>query len=181
MQSFYPQFDSRALRALATIKTILISTPDYLESDGCPYDVEDRKLIKQLLAKEVIEVEKIVHIERQPTLAERAAEGGGKRGPRDAGAKTGDIDRVSVELQAIMDDLRNLKLNAKDLKPADKIQVIKTQAALLEKMITMTERATNIKKVSNFMSIVMGILDDAMTDEQRQIFMKRLEPFTRDE
>jgi hypothetical protein len=72
-------------------------------------------------------------------------------------------------------------MDSKGLMPADKIQILKTRAALVEKMITLEERSTNIKKVSMFMSVVMGILDDAFTDEQRQIFMKRLAPFEQED
>lgn len=188
MTKFYPQLEPRALTALTTIKQLLEADPGYFEHPSCMYDDELKAQLKGLLEpkeiiveKEVI-VEKEIIIEKKVEVAVAAAEGG-KTGPKGPTKKVAasNIDAVSAELKEVMKDLREMKLNAKALLPADRIQVFKTQVALIEKMLTMEERATNIKKVSMFMSIIMGILDDAFTDEQRQAFMKRLEPFARDE
>lgn len=186
MSKFYPQLEPRALTALTTIKQLLEADAGYLDDPSCMYDDDLKTQLKRLLEPKEIIVEKEVVvekiIEKKVEVAALAAEGG-KTGPKGPTKKAGstNIDAVSAELKEVMKDLREMKLNAKTLQPADRIQVFKTQVALIEKMLTMEERATNIKKVSMFMSVVMGILDDAFTDEQRQNFMKRLEPFAKDE
>jgi hypothetical protein len=187
MQKFYPQLDPRALNALVTIKQLLEQDEGYLNDPSCNYDPELKAQLQGLLAPKVVEievpvevvVEKIVEIEK---IVEMAAEGGktGPKGPtKNAGSKN--IGAITAELIEVQKDIRQLKMDSKGLMPADKIQILKTRAALVEKMITLEERSTNIKKVSMFMSVVMGILDDAFTDEQRQIFMKRLAPFEQED
>lgn len=182
--AYYPQIDPRGLTALTSIKQMLESDPGYLDSEECVYDQALKDQLKALIAPKVVEVpvEKIVEriVEKKVEVAAAASEGGGKRGPKSPTAG-GNADLISKELQGITQDLRDLKLNSKTLQPADKVTILKTQAALVEKMIVMEERATNIKRVSMFMSIVMGILDDVMTDDQRQTIMKRLEPFASEE
>jgi len=181
--SYYPQIDPRALTALTSIKQMLESNQDYLENPDCPYDEGLRKQLQLMLEPKVIEVpvEKIVEriVERKVEIAAAASEGG-KRGPKAKGSSS-NANIIQKELQGITEDLRQLKLNSKTLMPADKVQILKTQAALVEKMIVMEERTSNIKVVSRFMSTVMGILDDILDDEQRQTVMKRLEPFANEE
>lgn len=181
---FYPSVEGRALTAFTTIKQMLASDPAYLDSPDCPYEEELKDQLRELLAPQIVEVpvEKIVEriVEKRVEVAAAAAEGGGQRGPKTK-ANSANAELISKELQGITQDLRDLKLNSKGLMPGDKVQIIKTQAALVEKMIMMEERNTNIKVVSRFMSTVMGLLDDIMTEEQRQNFMKRLEPFASEE
>jgi len=184
MAAFYPQLDPRAVNTLTTIRQLMEQDPGYLDDPSCMYDEKMKEQIKGLLNPKVVEVERIVEVEKivekRVEVAAKAAEGG-KSGPKQAGAGSKNIGAIAKELSEVQKDLRDLKTDSKGLLPADKIQILKTRAALIEKMITLEERATNIKKVSMFMSTVMGILDDAFTDEQRQVFMKRLEPFGQEE
>jgi hypothetical protein len=184
MARFYPQIDSRGLNTLLSIKGMFASDPDYFDDPECPYDEGLRKELKELLVGKVVEkiveveVEKIV--ERRVEIAATAAEGEGKRGPK---AKAGPerVDVVSTELKEVLGDLRRLRTDSKTLSPGDKAMILKTQSVLLEKLIVMEERLTNIKAVSRFMSTVMGVMDDLMDDEQRQLFMKRIAPFATEE
>ncbi len=184
MARFYPQIDSRGLNTLMSIKGMFASDPDYFDDPECPYDEGLRAELKELLVGKVIEVEKVVEVEkiveRRVEIAAAAAEGEGKRGPK---AKVGSekADVVSAELKEVLGDLRRLRTDSKTLSPADKAMILKTQTVLLEKLIVMEERLTNIKAVSRFMSTIMGIMDDLMDDSQRQSFMKRIGPFAVEE
>lgn len=178
-QAFYPQLNLGALAGLLAIKQQMEAHEDYFTSDACPYDEDAREQLSKLLATKVVEVEveKIVEriVEKKVEVVTKASEGAGKRGPK---AKTSgvDMDGVAKEIQSIRDELKELKLNSKVLQTADKINIIKTRAALIEKLISMDEKTNNQRKVGQFMSIVLTILDDLMTEEARQEFMKRLEP-----
>ena len=182
--AFYPQIEPRALTGMTTIKQLLESDPAYLDVPECPYDEGLRNQLKGMLSPKIVEVpvEKIVEriVEKRVEVAAAAAEGGGKRGPKTSAASS-NSDLIAKELVDIQSDIRQLKIDSKALQPGDKVQILKTRAALVEKMIVMQERTTNIKRVSMFMSIVMSILDDITTDEQRQVVMKRLEPFALEE
>ena len=178
---YYPALTTGPLTALATIKQQLEMDGGYLDRDECPYEDHVKADIRSLLAPQIIEVPKIEYVEkiveRKVEVAAAASEGGGQRGPKLKGGGAQNADVIGKELSETLSDLRTLKLNAKTLLPKDKLDIMKVQATILEKLITMEERNTNIKRLSLFMSTVMGILDDLMPEDMRQTFMKRLQPF----
>lgn len=178
-QAFFPQINIGALAALLAIKQQLEANEDYLNSDTCPYDEDTREQLTRLLAPKIveIEVEKVVEriVEKKVEVVTQAAAGAGKRGPKPKSSGV-DVDGVAKEIQSIRDELKELKLNSKALQTADKIQIIKTRAALIEKLISMDEKVNNQRQVGQFMSVCMTILDDLVPEEGRQEFMKRLEP-----
>lgn len=179
--SFFPQVNSGALIALMTIRQQLGNDPAYLDNDAAPYDEDTKTQLKELLAVREVPVEKIVYVdkivEKKVLVQAEASEGGGQRGPKAKGGGAQNAEVIGKEITDTLADLRSLKLNAKTLQPTDKIAIMKTQAVLLEKLITMEERNTNVKKMSMFMAMVMGILDDFVPEENRQGFMKRIQPF----
>jgi hypothetical protein len=72
----------------------------------------------------------------------------GKRGPK-AKSSGVDMDAVAKEIQNIRDELKQLKLDSQGAQTADKIQIIKTRATLVEKLIGMDEKANNQRKVGS--------------------------------
>jgi len=63
------------------------------------------------------------------------------------------------------------------LETADRIQIIKTRAALMEKMLAMKERTNSLKKQSAFVSNVIAIMEDIMDQPQREEMIKKLEAY----
>lgn len=176
---YFPNINLGAVASLVTLRQQSDLYPDYFDHQDCPYDQETRDQLKRVLAPKVVEVlvpgpERI--IEKRVEVAAKAAEGAGKRGPK---PKTGtvDVDEVAKEIDEIRQELRQLKLDGKTLQTADRIQIIKTRAGLVEKMIAMAERTHNVKRLSLFQSVIMGVLDDLVGPEEQQEFMKRIEPF----
>lgn len=176
-QAFYPQLNLGALAALMAVKQQLEAHEDYLANS--PYDEDTREQMEKLLAPKIVEVEKEVIVEKivekKVEVVTEAAKGAGKRGPKPKSSGV-DMDAVAKEITDIRDELKQLKLDSKALQTADKVQIIKLRAALLEKLISMDEKTNNQRKVGQFMSLVLTILDDLMPEEARQEFMKRMEP-----
>jgi hypothetical protein len=179
--TYYPALTGGAVMALTTIKQQLEMDGGYLEREDCPYEEHTKADLKALLSPQIVEVPKIEYvekiIERKVEVAATAAEGGGQRGPKLKGSSVESGEVIGKEIAQTLDDLRQLKLNARTLQPKDKIDIMKVQATLLEKLTMLEERNINIKRLSLFMSTVMGILDDLMPEDMRQIFIKRLQPF----
>ena len=181
---FYPTLSSGAIQAILTLRKAFEENPDFLDHEDCPYDDIMKTDIRTLCAVKVVEkivqvpqiVEKIV--EKEVRIKDAAA-GGGKRGPklRDVGKD------VEKELLDLIEDLKALKLdsNDKDLKTSDRVAMIKVRAALIEKMTTLRQASSGIRRVGEFMSTVLSILDDMMSDDQRQQFMNRIETFAKEE
>jgi hypothetical protein len=176
---FYPQINLGSLAALMAIKQQREARDDYFADVACPYDEDTREQLEKLLAPKTIEVEveKIVEkiVEKKVEVVVDAAKGGGKRGPKIKSSGV-DMDAVATEIQNIRDELKQLKLDSKSLQTADKIQIIKTRATLVEKLIDMDSKVNNQRKMGTFMSLTLTILDDLIPEEGRQEFMKRLEP-----
>lgn len=181
---FYPQINLGALAALMALKQQIEAHEDYLTNPACPYDEDTREQLAKLLAPKTVEVEVIREVEKivekKVEVVVDASKGGGKRGPKLKSSGV-DMDGVAIEIQGIRDELKQLKLDSKALQTADKISIIKTRAALVEKLIGMDEKTNNQRKVGLFMSLVLTILDDLMPEESRQEFMKRLEPIAANE
>jgi hypothetical protein len=180
VKAHYPNLDLSALAGLNAIRMQLKNDPEYLDKRTCPYDKATVADLKEILRERVVEVEKIVTkvVEREK-IVERAAEGGGTRGPK-AKKTTVPIDSIETEVKDITDELKRLKAEGQGLQTTDKLQIIKVRAALVEKMIGFKERVTNAKKVSHFQSTIFTILDDLMDDDHRAEFLRRMEPFIDD-
>jgi hypothetical protein len=180
-QPYYPKLDLGGLASLMTIRTQLGMFEDYLDRKECPYDADTVGQINRLLETRVVEkvVEKIV--ERKVEVAVKAAEGA-ERGPKLKIKSSGvDLEGVSKEIQDIRDELKNLKTDGAMLETSDRIQIIKTRAALIEKLVSMDDKINNLKRLSLFQSVVMGVMDDLMPEDRRKEFMKRIEPFAKEE
>lgn len=183
-QAYYPKLDIGGLAAIMAIRQQSEMFPDYFEQKACPYDQDTIKQLNKLFQIREVEkiVEKIVEREVKIETAHRAAEGGGV-GPKKVKLKTSgvDLDAVSKEIQDIREELKTLKTDSFGMETGDRIQIIKTRAALVEKLISMDDRVNNLKRLSLYQSVVMGILDDLIPEEGRKQFIRRIEPFAKEE
>lgn len=183
---YYPSLDLSVLAAVRTIRAQMEMHEGYFDNLACPYDKRTKEELTTLLTPPVREIEKIVEkvveVERKVEIAERAAEGGGV-GPKKVSLKTSGVDLagVSTEIQEIRDELKLLKTDSLGLDTGDRIQIIKTRAQLIEKLVSMDEKVNNLKRLSLFQSVVMGILDDLMPEDRRKEFIKRIEPFAKED
>lgn len=179
-KAYYPAINLGSIASLAALRQQMDLHPDYLTDEGCPYDQSTRDQLERILAPRVVEVEKVVEVERvvekRVEVQVAASEGGGKRGPKPKATGV-DIDAVAKEIDELRQELRQMKIDAKGMQVNDRIALAKVRAALVEKLLNMSDRAVDVKKRSLFLSTVMSILDDLMPDDMRQEFMKRLEPF----
>ena len=178
---YYPSINLGSIASMVTLRQQMDTHPDYLTNDSCPYDEHTRDQLARVFAAREIEVEKVVEVEKivekRVEVMVQAASGGGKRGAKPKLRGQVDDDIVAQEIKEIRDELRQMKIDGKALQTSDRLQMIKTRASLVEKMLQMAERAQNVKKMSIFQSTVLGILDDLMTDDLRGQFMSRIEPF----
>mgnify|MGYP003453082013 CR=1 FL=1 len=103
----------------------------------------------------------------------------------DLGADSLDTVELIMELEKEFNDLREeirqLKLDAKGLEPHERIQVVKTRAALVEKILSMKERIESIKKQQDFISTVLQLMEDELPQDLRLRVIEKLEPFAAEE
>lgn len=176
---FYPFISTDVINALTTLSEQIIAYEDFLDRPECPYDPITKEMLRRMIrvkAEVPVAPDQSKITTRRIETAEMAVSEGSKRGRKlkDGGVI---IDDVAKEIEAIRAELQQLKLDSTKLPTNEKIQIIKTRAALVEKLIAMSERCINIKTQSRFMTTVMGLLDDLVPNDERLEFIRRLEPF----
>lgn len=140
-----------------------------LDDAACPYDNETKDVLRKLLAPRV--VEKIVEKEV----------GGGSAG-RGRPSKDVKLDEESQKevlssIQKTLKDLEEMDVGDKGLETSARIQIAKTKTNLLDQLLKMMERHTAVVRLESFKETVIGVLEDLVTEADREIFLKRIEPF----
>lgn len=161
----YPPLDlSQLLYAIQVIENS-VDDDKYLDPSECPYDEAIRKRLNKLS----------LWITSNQTAMPKPVEAGPVGRPKSGPVLP--LAELEQEANDIRSDLKQLKLDGKDLETADRISIIKTRAALMEKMLGMKERTNNLKKQSAFVSNVIAIMEDLMDQSQREQMMKQLEAY----
>lgn len=173
MQNF-PPLRMGVIAALMPLREAIIADPTLLDSDECPYDEETKDLLRQLFKERIVEVEveveKIIEVEAKPKK-----ETGNRRGEE---VSDEDVDEVERDAKDLLTELKNLGNGEAHLDTQAKVQIIKTKAALMERLVVMRERITNVKKMSEFQNTVLEILQDLVDEKYRDEFLKRIKPYT---
>jgi len=164
----YPPLRLAVLQGLKDIKDGLQSDPSFLENEECPYDEETVRMLKDLLATKIVEKEVIREVE----VEKKAGRG---RPRKDAALSEEDQDHVKNELKKLIDGLNALSTAGQEASAV--VQITRTKATLIEKLLQMQERIYNVKKMSEFQTVIISILDDLVDEKGREIFLKRLEPY----
>lgn len=166
------KYPTVSLTELHKLKAIIVSAegdPKYLDGRVCPYDKPTRELIKSLITDPILKA----------TVAPREQEKVGRGAPRKGPVLP--IEEVEAEYADLRKDLQSLKTDAKGLEPNEQIQVIKTRAALMEKMISLKERLNDMRRNTKFIATVMQIIEDELPQESRLRVIEKLQPFTEEE
>lgn len=152
------QYPTISINELEKLKVILTNAGDdakYLDGRICPYDKGTRELLKSLVPDPIV----------QATLGtageERGQVGRPKKGP------ILPMSELETEFNDLRKEIQELKADAKGLEPNEKIQVVKTRAALVERILSMKERITNINQMNKFTALVIQVLEDELPQEAR--------------
>lgn len=148
---YYPELNPKMLRDLEIIRQLAEEHPSYWLA--APYAGADMLLLQSWWGV------KKVAAEKEP--------------PREQEEDEDDADFLYAEVREVFKALRE-KRNAIDA-DGDALAYAKTAASLLEKLITMQERSLNLKRIGEFYSTVMSIMEEVLVPEQRKTVMDRLE------
>jgi hypothetical protein len=161
----YPTIDIEEFDKLTKLLEEAITDPNILDPSVCPYDPAIAEKLKKLT--------NWLH------PAARASLDDGEKNPVGRPTKKVilPIEEIENEINDLRKDISQLKVDAKGLETADRIQIIKTRATLFEKMIAIKERTNNMKKQQQFVSTVIAIMEDIMEQPQREKMIKLMEPY----
>lgn len=143
------------------------SDPHFLRQPDCPYDPETIDLLEQILVSKEVVVEKV--IEKVVEVSPESVRGGKLSGE--------DQDVIEKTVTDLLKELNTLGEGEKGLDTQTKIQIIKAKAGLIDQVLKSHERIMNVKQVAAFHTVVISILDDFVGEEDRQAFLKRMEPY----
>lgn len=161
----FPPLRLAVLNGLAELKQHYAENPELFRVETCPYDSETVDLLVGLF--EVKTVERV--IEKVVTKRDRGR-------PKKGGVSDEDIAELEKEVKEQLANLKTMEA-AEGLETNEKIQITKTKATLIEKLLEMRERTVNVKRMSEFQTIVIGILDDLVGESEREIFLDRISDY----
>lgn len=163
----FPPLRLAVLNALLAIKEQMAIDPQMW--DGCPYDSETVDILKQILDVREVErvVEKTVYIDKKDRGRPRKI----------AGMSPEDLAELEDEVKGLLKSLKDLDPMEGQLDTNERVQIMKTRASLIDQALKNKERIFNVKNMSEFQTVVIGILDDLVAEEQRETFLDRIEPY----
>lgn len=156
--NYYPELDAGHLLPIKIALGSMLNDALWLDRAGCPYDPELCSALKELFiafrTKQVIETRETATID-------------------------GAVDKwanLEAELNTLFSELRNYSGSIEEGDAKEKMAYFRASTSLLEKIVGLSERAHNVKSVSDFQSKVISIFDEILTPEQRTLAMEKLSP-----
>ncbi len=169
----FPTLRIGVLRALQTLKQHYLADPEVFDSPACPYDIDVRNVLKEILQVEVKEtvVEKRVVNDGTPERRKKAP-----------GLNEEDQEKIATELSELLEQLKDMEGGGGEagLDQTARLAVFKLKTTIIEKIINLRERVLNVKRIAQFEAVVISILDDLVKEEDREVFLDRIAPYRED-
>lgn len=166
----FPPLRAGVLASLADLKERVDLDPDFL--DASPYDNEAKRVLAKLFEPKIIEKEVKIEVP--------AAAGPAKRGrpTKDVALSEEDMDKVRGNIADLLKQLNEMGTGEDEkLETSERIQIVKVKAALNEQLLKMQERHFNVKRMSDFQTVVIGIVESLVPDVDKHRFLELIEPY----
>lgn len=148
----YPRIDVDFETTLKVLVEQITAEPGYLQHKDCPYTKDVKAILK------VFEIDK-----------SSAGQGSGE------GREL--IDNPNLLLDEILDTYEELIANkptSKDDDAAAMMSYFRTRTSLLEKLVSIREETMNAAKFIEFRRIILSLMEEYLTPEQRSELLSRL-------
>ena len=153
MSNYYPNMDSVVLFPTKLVLGSMLNDPLWLDRAECPYDTETKDELRTLFSQL-----------RAPGKTVRAEV-----------ARSGDrMTDLSDDLDTLFNDLREFSGHITEGDTKEWMAYYRTATSLLDKITGLSERALNVKAVSDFQAKVIAVFDDILTPELRTLAMEKL-------
>lgn len=150
----YPSIDPTSLVQFRVIASELDQDQGYLDLPDCPYD-DNLKIFLRRLAPNQVES---ADVQGTSFLGKH-------------GNKWEVLENESADLYKQLKDFRE-KLSVGDV--AEQMSFFRTATSLLEKIITINERAMGLKHIHEFQEGVLQVIEEVLSTSQRTTVMARL-------
>ncbi len=145
---YYPPITGADLTPLRVLQSQLALDPDYLSRAECPYPQSVRDELRQLLVSGVAAAP--------------------------AARKLDDADDLLIELTSVYDTLKDMGEDISNIDAKDKIQWMKAQVSVLERLTDLMARTVNMRQISKFRRVVLELMDNVLEPSQRTVFVQKL-------
>lgn len=163
--SSFPPLRMAVLSGLLAIKDDL----PMLDDPQSPYDSETTDILKRLLAPTTVEVV----VEKEVPVEMKAGRG---RPSKEVRLSQEDQEKLHSEIRELIDALNTMG-TGEGLQTNERIQITKTKANLVDQLLKMRERNVTAQKMEEFMEVTISILNDFVSEADRETFLRRLEPY----
>lgn len=147
---YYPPLDLNTLKQLEVVRQLMLDHPAYFSQS--PYGGEVEQLLRKWFSNRVENI---------------------KPEERELGSDDKDSWQVMHDEAVILFN-RMKNMNFHNLEASEKNSYLRTSTALLEKLITLQERALNLKNISDFYNTVLEIMESQLSGDQRTKIMEQL-------
>lgn len=153
---FYPIISEDAVLAINLARSYIEKEgPEWLDKRECKYSQTIKKFLLETSAGVV------------------AAPGGDLDVP-DLFEGNDEPEVLDRQIQKILNRMDAMEAQLGGMEPNEKLAFFKTRTTLLEKLINLREKTTNLKEMSDFKAKIIGFLDEICTPDQITNLMERL-------
>lgn len=149
----YPAITSADLVGIRVAVAKIAAEPSWLDEPNCPYPEDVKNFLRSITRGSDDELD-------DTELARLFADGEDR------------FDAMEREIERLYQGLAKLKIKATD--SGEQVQIYKAQVTLLEKLLSMREKALGLKDMADFKRAVTNILD-GMDRDHRTDFLARLD------
>jgi hypothetical protein len=151
-RNYYPDLSMKLLTPLELVRKQLLVDPSFLNDPTCPYP-EDVKAI----------------------LSHFRSSSEDKDGPADVGVPN--VEYLETETFDLYKEFKRMGDSIPSNDVSERLQYMKTRASLLEKLISMKERAGAMRDAEEFQNVILGALEDLVPQDLREEILQRLRKF----
>lgn len=171
MTTIYPTFTPKAVDSLILLKEILLKNPDALKDNNCPYPKKLTDALNVLLVigatrSDPEQVKALIEAQKNNASAAVTP-------PQDEDEDFGledDID-IDKESKRLYNKIKGKMNNLSKMETSEQLQLFRTATTLLEKLLNVNERASNIEKFENFKRFIIESMDRYLTPTQKTEFV----------
>jgi hypothetical protein len=148
----YPRITDDMLMPFQVVMRHLKADPKYLEHSDCPYSSK----IKQFLTKRAVD---LAEIEEKSSIFD---------------GNDSKFDVIEAESAALYQKLKTFGANLNETDVSEQGQYFRVATSLLEKIVSINERAANLRNTQQFQSAILTVIEDTLDPTQRTAVMDRL-------
>ena len=146
---FWPELSEDMLLPFKLIRTRLQEDPNCLQNFDCPYDSDVTEFLQFFASDSSSDV----NLDGDTDL---------------------EVGDVGEEAAKIYKEIRAFSKSLDKKNTSEFMAAYRTTTSLLEKLLTIQEKAANVKDIKDFEARVFKVIDDVLTPDQRTLVMDLL-------